>query len=130
MGGFRDLASAAEGNSVYGNDDGLWKGFDARRHRLPPAYKGPHRRIRTVTKRLRKFRDIGASRKGPLTCAGQNHGADVGITLDRIEQLLEPVDQRVAQRIELFRPVERQDRNRVTTFAKYQFRHLEALGFS
>jgi hypothetical protein len=51
-----------------------------------------------------------------ISSAGQNHGANARIVLDAIEHRHQLIDEPVAQRIELVRAVQRQQRNSAARF--------------
>jgi hypothetical protein len=118
MDSFGDLASAAIGETVDGCNDWLAEGFKPRRQSLAASYKLPNRDILPFPHGARKFGDVGTSRERALAASGQYHHPKRGIGLHFGQQRHQIVDQSVIERVEFFRPVERQQRDSIAPIEK------------
>ena len=116
MHGLGDLAAAAEREAVDGGDDRLAERFEPRGHGLSAPDEIADGGIAAVTDAASEFVDVGAGGERAVARAGQDHGTYGGISLDRVQHGHQAVDQCVVQRVELFGPVERDQRNAVIDF--------------
>ena len=89
-----DLAAAAVGETVDGDDDRLRKALDRAVMPLATSDELAQRGRLAAPHAGRKTGDVGARREGALARAGEHDGADVVIRLDGVEDRHQAVDQR------------------------------------
>src|SRR5262249_37527705 len=71
----------------------------------------------------RKTRNVGPGRKSTVAGAGQDERAGTVIVLDRVEHLHQSIDQCVIERVELFGPIQRDEREAPLLLDQNNFRH-------
>jgi AcrR family transcriptional regulator len=127
--GFGDFAAAAEGKTVHGGDHRFPKRFQPRSEALAAHHEIAHRHIRTLLDAARKFMNVGAGGKGALPGPGQYDRAYRSVGFNHIEKCQKAIYQRIIQRVQFFRAVERENCHPILRFIQNKISHFRFLPF-
>ena len=111
------------GEAVDRDDDRLREGLDAAGQPLAAAHEFAQRRLGAGGHARREARNVGARAEGAIAGAGENDGAQSALRLHLVQDLLQPVDQRIVQRVQFLGAVERDERHRASPLEQNDILH-------
>lgn len=117
------FAAAAVRETVDRNDDRLGEGLDTGSQTLAAPDELAQRRRLTASNACGKTRNVRSCRKRAVSGPCQNDRPNLVVLLEFIEDTHQPINQVVVERIQLVRPIQREQRHRSERFAQDDVGH-------